>query len=183
MNIAAFDLSLSGTGYAFSGTGSNLYLNVLTPAKQLAGMARLDWIRARVLEIADRAELVIFEDLVPSNTTGHTDIVGLAYLIRRELWYNSIPYLLVFPTQLKKFACGSAGSAKNPVKKEHVLKAVFQRWGLDVNDNNVADAIVLNFIARALVGEWECQIDAQRDVLAKLRISNASALKELGVAT
>lgn len=60
--------------------------------------------------------------------------------------YNGYP-TLVAPNQLKKYATGDGGAG---TKKEHILKAVYKTWGIDIASNDMADAYVLAEMARSL---------------------------------
>ena len=62
---------------------------------------------------------------------------------------RQVPFIIVTANQLKKFVSGSGKEAR----KENVLKDLLKRFLVDVDDNNVADATVLQFIGRALLGE------------------------------
>jgi Holliday junction resolvasome RuvABC endonuclease subunit len=96
------------------------------------------------------------------------EMYGLHCMVRAELLAEKIPYVMVAPSSLKKFCCGTGGSPKNPIRKEHVLRDLFKRWGLDVSDNNIADATVLALLGAVLVGDAEPSMDAQRQVVDKL---------------
>jgi crossover junction endodeoxyribonuclease RuvC len=91
------------------------------------------------------------------------EIAGATYMVRHWLWKHDIPYVLVAPTTLKKFATG-----KGNADKALIIKAVFQRWAHDVDNNNSADAVVLNYIGRAIVGDWQPTTDQQREVITLL---------------
>jgi hypothetical protein len=60
-----------------------------------------------------------------------------------------VPFVVVTPNQLKKFTSGIGGQAK----KENILKDLLKRFEVDVDNNNVADATALHFMARAFLGE------------------------------
>lgn len=64
---------------------------------------------------------------------------------------NKLAYpTLVGTSQVKKFSTGSGGSAKRPVTKAVIIKEVFRKWGVDVDNDNLADAYVLARVASAL---------------------------------
>ncbi len=131
---------------------------------------RMKYVRNRVCDRVDefKPDLVIFEDLANSqNKSFAKEIAGLTYMIRAEMEPDH-SYIVAGTSQLKKFCCGSGGSSKNPVKKEQVMKDLFKRFGHDINDNNVADAIVLCYIGMAMMGDWKCKIDPQREVITKI---------------
>lgn len=138
-------------------------------------IARLVYVRNRVCGKIDelRPDIVVMEDLsFGSKGQAVHDQAGLSKMIQAEFFGDKLPYALIAPSSLKKFCCGSAGSPKNPVKKEHVLRDLALRFGHNVNDNNVADAIVLAYIGMTLMGEYEPTLQAQRDSLIKIRERN-----------
>lgn len=52
-------------------------------------------------------------------------------------------YLEIAPTTLKKFACGSGGSRKNPVTKEHMIAAARAKFGYKGRSDDEADALII----------------------------------------
>lgn len=65
--------------------------------------------------------------------------------------HPSLPSPICYPTivtpgSLKKFATGSGAA-----KKAEILKAVYQKWGFDTNDDNEADAYTVARLAHLLV--------------------------------
>lgn len=168
--VLSFDLSLTASGWALAVDGVVREHGLISG--KCDGVARLIHNRNRICECIDidRPDLVIFEDLAWSkNESFAKENAGLAYMVRAELVTDKIPYVVAAANQLKKFCCGSGGSKKAPVKKEQVMKDLYKRFGHDVNDNNIADAIVLAYIGMALIGDWEPKISAQGEVVAALR--------------
>lgn len=177
--VLTFDLSLTASGWAFAVDGK-LDSSGLLPSRE-TGVPRLIYVRNRACDKVDslKPDLVVMEDLsYGSNDPSAQERSGLAFMIRAELLAECKAYVLCSPSSLKKFCCGSGGSPKNPVKKERILKDLALKFGHDINDNNVADAIVLSYIGMALLGDWECRIDAQREVIKKIQESNP-ALRHL----
>lgn len=172
MIVFGADLSLTNSGYAV-GVDGRIMDHGLIPGKG-TGMERLIWNRNRVCEKIESARpgLVVFEDFsFGSNMAFAREIAGMAYMIRAELVADKIPYCCISPLAVKKYAVGSAGTPKAKVGKELILKWVDKRWGHDVSDNNIADGLVLTHLGMALCGEEETTMDAQREVLAKVRES------------
>lgn len=103
-----------------------------------------------------------------SKGRGVFDIAYLGYRIREELeryrTEDDIPWLEVSPSQLKQFATG-----KGNANKEIVLQQVYKRWGVELTDNNQADAYVLAQIGRAYLGEVDGLTDFQQKVIRALR--------------
>lgn len=69
---------------------------------------------------------------------------------------------LVPPPSLKKFATG-----KGNVDKSVVGKRVFQKWGVDIDDDNLVDGYVLSRIAAA-VSSGITEYDYESDVISSL---------------
>src|ERR1035438_9987268 len=98
--VAAFDLSLTGTGFAeFSRWKSKLdtqTIETLAPPKKMIGMERLDWIlnqvSSRVTEVS--TDLIVFEDLAFGARDLNHQRAGLATMIRHMLWKRGLlPYI------------------------------------------------------------------------------------------
>ena len=168
--VLAWDLSLTSTGYAV-GTMGRISESGLILGK-FDGVPRLIYVRDKVCALVDvvKPDLVVMEALsFMSKGAAVHENAALHYMIRAELHVDKTPCVTVSPLALKKYVCGSGGSSRKPVKKEHVMLSLFQRWGLEVRDNNIADATVLAFLGMALMGDMEPTIDPQREVLAKVR--------------
>ena len=168
--ILSFDLSLTSTGWCVAADGAVREYGLIEGKHD--EVKRLIYNRNRVCDKIDttKPDLVVFEDLAWSKNEAYAkEIAGMAYMIRAELVSDGTPYIVVAANSLKKFACGSGGSKKTPVKKEHVLKFCATRFGHDVDSNDIADAIILAYIGMALRGEWSATIAAQGEVLETLR--------------
>lgn len=137
----------------------------------------MGWIRNQVLELVDQQDfiqemlhptLVVMEGFSFASRGKHTEIGGMAWMVRYALWERGIDYVVVTPGQLKKFALG-----KGVGEKDQITKEVLKRFGLDAADDNQADAIVLCHIGAALLNAWEPTMQAQREVLQELRKNEA----------
>lgn len=60
------------------------------------------------------------------------------YLTRIFLMQHNLQYKIITPTVLKKFVTGKGNS-----KKELILLNVYKKWGVEFDDNNLADAYSL----------------------------------------
>ncbi len=72
----------------------------------------------------------------------------LGAVLRYSLWEKGTPFVEVAPTSLKKFVTG-----KGNAKKDLMLLSVYKRWGVDISDDNIADAYGLAQFGRALQGQ------------------------------
>jgi crossover junction endodeoxyribonuclease RuvC len=134
--VLGLDLSLSGTGVA----GANWTATIKPPAK-LRDVARLDWILSAILDRAADVDLVVVEGPAYSRQAsqqGHHERAGLWWVTIRALWRRGVPYAVVTPGGLKRYATG-----KGTASKDEVLVAVTRRFDWFAGDNNAADALVL----------------------------------------
>jgi Holliday junction resolvasome RuvABC endonuclease subunit len=90
-------------------------------------------------------------------------LAGLGYMLRREFRNREIAYREVAPTQAKKFLTGKGNCDKNLI-----LKEVFKRYQIDVDDDNIADAVNFNMIGRALLSWNQPSNQAQASVIEAL---------------
>lgn len=159
-SVIAFDLSLTSTGWA-----DEFGIGRITP-NGYTGMQRLDYILRKVTDMANRRELIVMEGLsMGSNFPGASERIGLAYMFRHWLWFHGVPYVLVPPATLKKFATGKGNS-----EKDLVMKAVFQRWGHDCTISDEADACAAMHFGLQLCGTEEPQNAIQRECLTKCEV-------------
>lgn len=163
MRIVGMDLSLNHTGVAIR-TDATLHTDVLEPSK-LGELDRLHWIITQVGELSRGSDLVVLEGFsFASKGNIAYQLGGLGFGVRVWLHKHAIPFQVVAPQAVKKFVTGKAGADKNIV-----LKELYKRFQIDVDDDNIADACVLVLIGECLLGMREPTTQAQREVLAILR--------------
>ena len=170
--LTAFDLSLSGTGWAQCIEGDGLSTKTFT-TKGMNGVARLDWIVRQLEQTVGQypSDVVIIEDMAFAAHDRNHERAGLAWMIRHMLWQLKIPYILVAPTTLKKFVTGSGKGDKSKMQLE-----VYKHWHIDCKNDNEADAVGLLYMARALFGLDTNLTKPQLECLAVVRKNNSEAL-------
>jgi len=165
--IMGLDISLTSTGVSLWRWKKPPFNFTLAPPRRLSGMDRFHWIFERLTDYAgldpDRFLAVVEGISYGHNMKGHAERSGLYYTFLYYLWRRKAHYVVVPPTVLKKFATG-----KGNAHKDQVLKEVYKRFGQDAANSDVADAIVLNYIGRALCEIWEPTTSIQRTVIEKL---------------
>lgn len=167
------DLSLVASGWAFAVDGKVCGYGLL-PTRS-SGIERIIFVRNRACDKVDelKPDLIVFEDLYFSRDPTSQERAGLAFMIRAELFSDKIPYFVTAPASLKKFVVGRGGSKKSPVPKALVVKYIATRFNhANVDDDNICDAIGLAYIGMAMLGEWEPDMNAQREVLQTIRKNN-----------
>lgn len=116
----------------------------------IEGLERLEYIFRHVAAYFQPGTLVMLEHFAfGARGNAVYELAGLGYLIRFAMKQRGIPYIEVSPTSLKKFVSGTGKDAK----KELVLLDTKERFDVRCETNNVADATVLQFMGRALLGE------------------------------
>jgi Holliday junction resolvasome RuvABC endonuclease subunit len=107
------------------------------------------------------------------DATGRTfDLGEVGGIIRLLLYRKKIPFKVVAPAQLKKFA-GVGPQADKP----KVMKAVAKKWGIEIDQDDACDAYVLSRVAHLLAGGTS-QVRDELEVLAALRAVPQKVIRE-----
>lgn len=148
------DLSVTGTGYVLLtlnelGTVDVTLSKVIKGDRMLKGLPRAIVISQEILGLIACCvpDVIVIEGYAFGNAHTLATLVELGTVVRYDLMKKRMTYSEIAPTKLKKFVCGSGAA-----KKELMLKAVYQRWGFDTDDNNTADAFALAQVGMALTG-------------------------------
>jgi len=150
--FVGLDLSLTSTGFCRKNGKSITIETVKTEPKNFKNdLDRLTHIRDTLLrKIPADVKMICVEDFfTPSNKMQIGSAIKLAMLgttLRLALHEKGLPFVIIAPSQLKKFVTG-----KGSGEKSMILREVYKRWGLDAKDDNQADASVLAYLAEALV--------------------------------
>lgn len=164
--IIALDLSLRSTGVAI-GT-EKVPWHAETIRTDLKGLARLDYQLKTIRGVwlgSVPPDLVVIEAMAPGITSPYTlERAGLYYMVLLALWKANIPVLTAAPTQVKKFCTGSGRA-----EKDMMIMACYKTFGVEVENNNEADAIALLAIGKAWIGQVEPKGKAQMEVIKALR--------------
>jgi Holliday junction resolvasome RuvABC endonuclease subunit len=155
LRIAGLDLSITATGIAdINGVTST----VGGDAK--LGDNRLVKIRTAVSHLAAGGgiDVAIIEDLPRGGMGGAT--TGMVQGVVRELLTRlGVPYILVSPATLKMYATGKGTATKSDMRMK-----LFQRFGIDIPDDNQADAWWLRALGHDLYGQPLTQINGSTDL-------------------
>lgn len=147
------DMSLTGTGFCMLGEGKITVETIKTTPKTAENdLARLIYITDEIMRrIPTNTSMICIEDFfTPQNAMQMGSAIKLAMLgasIRLALYKAAMPFYVVAPSQIKKYIVGSGAA-----QKSLVIREVFKKYGLDVKDDNQADACVLAHIANDV--EW-----------------------------
>lgn len=148
--VIALDLSITATGVATTdGT-------LTTWRSKATGDERLHLLRLNLSNLlyTDHPEVVVIEDL-PTHAHG-AGITGMVHGVIRELLISvGIPYTLVTPASLKKYATGKGNSPKPELRM-----SLYKRMGIDEPDDNAVDAAWLRLMAMDAYGAPQCPMPA-----------------------
>ncbi len=159
-HVVGVDLSLASTGIATQFGERTCRTNAADPIE-----VRLATIRADVLHElqAEPPYLFVIEDFVTRSPAAST--LGMVHgVVRVALAEAGIPFVLVPPATLKKYVTGKGNAPKPDMRM-----AVYQRFGLDLPDDNQVDAFGLRAMALDAYGEPLADLPAvQRVCLDKI---------------
>lgn len=150
----------------FSGLESlTHYAGMLIQTRTQRALPRWQAILDGVLLYARQAHKVVIEQYAFSTNQAYKDAnVELGGIIRYHLQKMGHMPIEVMPTQLKKFISGRGNA-----EKFEMIEAINRRYGIQFEDDNMADAFGLAQIGQALESEQECEAQCQREVIRGIK--------------
>lgn len=144
MIVVGLDLSLTAIGVAGDFGTRVLTHKLPTHATEAQKCERLHTLSARIDVITRDADLVVIEGYSFASQHSHAHSLGeLGGLVKVILWRRGIPFVIVSPSSMKKFATNNGGAAK-----EAVLAAAV-RMRSDIETTHEADAFFLRLMGLA----------------------------------
>jgi crossover junction endodeoxyribonuclease RuvC len=170
INILGIDASLTGTGVVLLSDNVKDHRRI---ESKNTGVKRLIEIEDILKNIVDAVpiDLVVIEDYAYSKGNQAHQVGELGGVIRRMLFKKMQKWIVVAPSQVKKFATG-----KGNANKDLVLMNVYKKWGVEFSSSDEADAFVLAKIGQALLGGNEDLTKYQAEVIDELRKKYKEAL-------
>jgi len=151
MITMGLDMSLTGTGIAIR-KDNNIAVETIktTPTTCKNELERFRYISDEVMKrIPENVNMICIEDfftpLGAAQMGAAIKLVMLGTTMRLALYKKNLPFCIISPQSLKKHILG-----KGTGQKSFVVREVFRKYGLDVSDDNQADAAVLSVIAEHL---------------------------------
>jgi len=142
------DASLTGTGVAVK-RGSVIMVETIktTPDAFENDLARMIHIRNTIMaKMPNDVKLVCIEDFFTGMHAGSgIRLAMLGAIIRVAMYEKGIAFLIVAPTSLKKWILGKGVGEKNLI-----LREVYRKLGMSVENDNEADGVVLAHLAEQL---------------------------------
>jgi crossover junction endodeoxyribonuclease RuvC len=166
------DLSLCGTGVVIIDSDGNYTEKLIksnppkikNPTTEVRRLMKIrDEIKSAIM--TERIEIATIEGIsyMSKNSTSTSQLSGLNYMVREMLMKIGIPFVIVAPTSLKKFATGKGNCGKDVMMLE-----IYKRWGVSILNDNVADAYALARAAEAVNKELKLT-GPQKEVINLLR--------------
>ena len=141
--VVGLDLSLRSTGCCAIDDDSKSVIAccLVNAEKDVYGVQRLAFLINRISYFVEKHKprMVAIEGYAfASNMAYAREIAELGGIVKLWLHRAHVPFELVAPTKLKKFATG-----KGNAKKNQMLLAVYKKWGVEFSNDNEADAYAL----------------------------------------
>lgn len=149
MKIIGLDISIAATGYCIINGGDNIVKDVgvvkTAPKDFNSDMERFDQISMEIFsKMGDYGVGAVFVENYAYAARGNLmRIAELTGIIKHDLYctFGLKPgegVFVVAPSTLKKYVLGTGVGDKNLV-----LKYIWKKWGVDIDDDNAGDAYVL----------------------------------------
>ena len=144
MRFVGLDLSTK-TGLVIIDESGNLLTETEITSKIKKDPQRMIDLTEQVLAHLKKDDIIAVEGFsYGSRGRGVAFQYGYGYSVQIALYTNDFNYLIVTPSQVKKFATGLGNASK-----ESMILPIYKRWGYEHESDNVRDAFILAQIARA----------------------------------
>jgi Holliday junction resolvasome RuvABC endonuclease subunit len=131
MRILGLDLSINGTGVC-TPDGESFTIKCVTGQ----GDHRINVVRDRIVPHLAGTDLVVMEDFPAKLQAAAAKAIGLVQgAVRSALLDAKVPYAVISPATLKKFATGVGNC-----DKAAMILAAYKRSGIEFRDDNRCDA-------------------------------------------
>jgi crossover junction endodeoxyribonuclease RuvC len=142
MNYIGLDLSLTGTGIVvLDSTGVVITQDLIKTNSKQEMEERFDNIIDQIDTIIENyKDKIIYMEGLSFGSSGQSmlELAGLHYIVRHAFWRYKYNFTVIPPSKIKKFITG-----KGNCKKELMLLYVFKKFGVTIEENNIADAYCL----------------------------------------
>ncbi len=145
MLFLGVDQSLNGSGFCLlDRAGAVVHLETVNPGKR-RGAERLAYIKSSLIALLNsEVKFVCFEGYAYHSVGRVFELGEIGGVLRLVIFEHQIPDVTVSPASLKKFATHNPGALKKAMVKAAVAE------GVNVADDNQADAFFLAMIARSI---------------------------------
>ena len=170
-----------GIDQSYSGFGLVEFHSPDNPMKGLAHLKKFDgknlgpgitrlvaiekWLDETFMDIRGRHHTphVVMEGYAAGAKFGREKAGELGHTVKRVLYTYNVYPTIVAPTALKKFVLGKGSGGKN-----EMLLGVYRRWGVEFDNDNLADAYALSRLAYLLEHPDEVEFKYEQEVIKAL---------------
>jgi Holliday junction resolvasome RuvABC endonuclease subunit len=149
VKISALDLSVTSTGVAsHDGLTRALVYGDRKKGydKQEFEAERLEWLVDEAVRVCEGSDLVAIESAVLRSYAVIT-LGGLQGAVKYALRKAGLPFMMIPPASIKKYATGKGNAVKSPM-----MLAAYKRLGVEDITEDEVDALWLRALALDLVG-------------------------------
>ena len=176
MNLfLGLDLSLTGSGICIIDENYEIIFKTKLTTKQF-GVERLFILEQQLQKVLntynENIKLCAIES--PSFNSGKGEGSGGRLFdigewngpVKLNLFKRGLDFVVASPLQLKKFIIGKA--EKGSFTKDLIMLDIYRKYGVEIRENNIADAYVLSRIAHDFFMKPKGLSKAENEVLAKM---------------
>lgn len=158
------DASLTSTGISLLGADA---VTTWTWQPKDRGIERLSWLNEKINELIYdvKPDLVFLEDYAYSRGNFAHQIGEWGGCVRLALHYSGTAWYVAGPGQVKKFATGSGAA-----KKSQIILALYKRWGLEIVQEDEADATVLALMAMYSGESWQALPPGMKPLVPQMEV-------------
>jgi len=144
MRFVGLDLSTK-TGLVIIDESGNVLIEKEITSTHKTDPRRMIDLTNQVISHLNEKDIIAIEGFsYASRGKGVSFQFGYGYSVQIELYKRDFDFLIVSPSQVKKFATGRGNSSK-----DDMILPIYKRWGYENESDNVRDAFILAQIARA----------------------------------
>jgi Holliday junction resolvasome RuvABC endonuclease subunit len=168
MYVIGVDQSLNHTGLCAHSPAGKITFKLIEP-KKMTGPSRLAYIRDALKEFlaAQRYTVGLLEGYAIRSIGRKFELGEVGAVVKLALYDACDAVYVAAPKQLKKYV-----TANGSADKAQVMAAIREQWGLNIQNDNLADAYGLSHIALQIAHTTTTkrhQLDVLNDIL-KTRI-------------
>ena len=177
MIFCGLDLSLTGSGVVVIGEDYSILhkCKLHVDALKSERLYLLEGLLLKILEDFPKVDMACIESPAYNDKGKLFEIGEWNGVVKLNLFKRGIPYIVAAPSQLKKYVLG-VGDVE--ATKDLIILDVFKKFGVEIRENNIADAYVLSRIAHDyVIGDNSELKTYQKEVLAKIKSNKKAETK------
>lgn len=175
MTSLGIDLSLRETGYVCLKNGTIIKQLLITSAPKIkTTLGELQRLLTIINNICAtnlvNIDITVIEGLsygAAFQSTSLMQLAGLNYMLRERIYHLNKQFIIIAPTQLKKFITGKGNCAK-----ELMLLSTYKRYGVSFTNNNLCDAYGLAQVGLAYMNSSAKKLNHnQAEIVKQLHLT------------